>query len=316
MNGCDYLPRPSAGFDEGVRSTLRNLPERRAKRRFTAGRVAAIALAAALCLGGGALAVNGGLFPLLFPDGGEAVGDYVQTPAGAVDENEDWRLSVEGVLFDESTGAGLISLKLEDKSGEGGQPFTLGETLREYRRPGIAWSQLTECFAAPDEGQYGFIINTANRSGVGGRFYVDTERSADGVWYVEGAFIAGEDYAGEALRVDMTAPGAEAPALSVALPEFDTLPHISSADGAVTLSAAALRIADPDMFVVDEAEYIALRLADGTVQVIEDKSGGVDRTLYALGSMAGETGTYVLSFAPELENVRSVIVNDIEYMVK
>ena len=316
MNGCDYLPRPSAGFDEGVRSTLQNLPERRAKRRFTAGRVAAIALAAALCLGGGALAVNGGLFPLLFPDGGEAVGDYVQTPAGAVDENGDYRLSVEGVLFDESTGAGLISLKLEDKTGGGGAPFTLGEVFKEYRRPGIAWSRLTECVAAPDEGQYGFIINTADQAGVGGRFYADTLRSADGVWYVEGAFIAGEDYAGEALRVDMTAPGAGAPALSVALPEFDTLPHISSADGAVTLSAAALRIADPDMFVVDEAEYIALRLSDGTVQVIEDKSGGVDRTLYALGSMAGETGTYVLSFAPELENVRSVIVNDIEYMVK
>ena len=168
MNGYDYLPRPSAGFDEGVRSTLRNLPERRAKRRFTAGRVAAIALAAALCLGGGALAVNGGLFPLLFPDGGEAVGDYVQTPAGAADENEDWRLSVEGVLFDESTGAGLISLKLEDKTGEGGTPFTLGETFKEYRRPGIAWSRLTECFAAPDAGQYGFIINTANQGGVGG----------------------------------------------------------------------------------------------------------------------------------------------------
>ena len=66
--------------------------------------------------------MNGGLFPLLFPDGGAAVGDYVQTPAGAVDEDEDWRLSVEGALFDESTGAGLISLKLEDKSGEGGQP--------------------------------------------------------------------------------------------------------------------------------------------------------------------------------------------------
>ncbi len=316
MNGYDYLPRPSAGFDEGVRNTLQNLPERRAKRRFTAGRVAATALAAALCLGGGALAVNGGLFPLLFPDGGEAVGDYVQTPAGAVDENGDWRLSVEGVLFDGSTGAGLISLKLEDKTGEGAQPFTLAETLKEYRKPGIAWSWLTECFAAPDAGQYGFIINTANQAGVGGSFYVDTLRSADGVWYIEGAFIAGEDYAGEALRVDMTAPGAEAPALSVALPEFDTLPHISSADGAVTLSAAALRIADPDMFVVDEAEYIALRLSDGTVQVIEDKSGGVDRTLYALGSMAGETGTYVLSFAPELASVRSVIVNDIEYPVK
>ena len=310
------LPQPSAEFDKKVRNMLNNLPERRAKRRFTAGRVAAIALAAALCLGGGALAVNGGLFPLLFPDGGEAVGDYVQTPAGAVDENGDYRLSVEGVLFDESTGAGLISLKLEDKSGEGGAPFTLGETFKEYRRPGIAWSRLTECFAAPDAGQYGFIINTADQGGVGGRFYVDTERSADGVWYVEGAFIAGEDYAGEALRVDMTAPGAEAPALSVALPEFETLPHISSADGNVTLSAVGLTIADNGMFVVDEAEYIALRLADGTVQVIEDEAGGVDRTLYALGSMDGETGTYVLSFAPELENVRSVIVNDIEYMVK
>ena len=316
MNTNINLPGPSAEFDARVKSTLASLPERAQKRRFTAARVAAIALAAALCLGGGALAVSGGLFPLLFPDGGEAVVDYVQAPAGAVDENEDWRLSVEGVLFDGGTGAGLISLKIEDKTGEGRAPFTLGEVSVEYRKPGIAWSRLTECFAAPDGGQYDLTINTTAQAGVGGRFYVDTARSADGVWYVEGAFIAGEDYAGEALRVDMTVPGAEAPALSVALPEFDTLPHISSADGTVTLSAAALRIAGQDMFVVDEAEYIALVLSDGTVQVIEDRAAGVDRTLYALGSMAGETGTYVLSFAPELENVRSVIVNDIEYMVK
>ena len=89
-------PRPSAGFDEGVRSTLRNCPNAAQSAALPPGASAAIALATALCLGGGALAVNGGLFPLLFPDGGEAVGDYVQTPAGAVDENEDWRLSVEG----------------------------------------------------------------------------------------------------------------------------------------------------------------------------------------------------------------------------
>ena len=316
MNTYINLPGPSAEFDARVKSTLASLPERAQKRRFTAARVAAIALAAALCLGGGALAVSGGLFPLLFPDGGEAVVDYVQAPAGAVDENEDWRLSVEGVLFDGGTGAGLISLKIEDKTGAGRAPFTLGEVSVEYRKPGIAWSRLTECFAAPDGGQYDLTIKTTAQAVVGGRFYVDTVRSADGVWYVEGAFIAGEDYAGEALRVDMTAPGAEAPALSVALPEFETLPHISSADGNVTLSAVGLTIADNGMFVVDEAEYIALRLADGTVRVIEDRSGGVDSTLYALGSMAGETGTYVLSFAPELENVRSVIVNDIEYMVK
>ena len=310
------LPQPSTEFDEKVRKALQNLPERRAKRRFTAGRVAAIALAAALCLGGGALAVNGGLFPLLFPDGGAAVGDYVQTPAGAADENEDYRLSVEGVLFDESTGAGLISLKLEDKTGDGAQPFTLGETLKQYRRPGIAWSELTECFAAPDGGQYGFIINTANQGGIGSRFYVDTERSADGIWYIEGAFIAGKDYAGETLRVDMTAPGAKASALSVALPEFDSLPHLSGADGSVVLSQAGLSLNIPGMCVVDEADYIAVVMLDGTVQVIEDEAGGVDSTLYALGSVDGETGTYVLSFAPELENVRSVIVNDIEYMVK
>lgn len=310
------LPQPSAEFDEKVRKALQNLPERRARRRFTAGRVAAIALAAALCLGGGVLAANGGLFPLLFHDGGAAVGDYVQTPAGAADENEDYRLSVEGVLFDESTGAGLISLKLEDKSGEGRAPFTLGGASKEYRRPGIAWSQLTECFAAPDGGQYGFIINTANQGGIGSRFYVDTERSADGVWYVEGAFIAGEDYAGEALRVDMTAPGAEAPALSVALPESGSLPHLSGADGNIVLSQTGLSLNIPGMCVVDEADYIAVVMLDGTVQVIEDEAGGIDSTLYALGSVDGETGTYVLSFAPELENVRSVIVNDIEYMVK
>ena len=114
----------------------------------------------------------------------------------------------------------------------------------------------------------------------------------------------------------MTAPGAEAPTLSVALPEFDSLPHLSGADGNIVLSQAGLSLNIPGMYVVDEADYIAVVMLDGTVQVIEDEAGGVDSTLYALGSVGGETGTYVLSFAPELENVRSVIVNDIEYMVK
>lgn len=82
MMNRDFFPDKTERFDASVRQTLAALPEKRRARRMTAGKVAAIALAAALCLGGTALAAGGGLFPLLFPgDGGEAVGGYVQQPA-------------------------------------------------------------------------------------------------------------------------------------------------------------------------------------------------------------------------------------------
>lgn len=56
--------------------------------------------------------------------------------------------------------------------------------------------------------------------------------------------------------------------------------------------------------------------------MIIDEANAVDRTLYTLGTASepGEGGvedvaTYLLAVTPELENVRSVVVNDIEYQL-
>ena len=112
MMNRDFFPNVTEEFDERVRETLAALPEKR-RRRMTAGKIAAIALAAALCLGGTALAAGSGLFPLLFPgDGGEAISGYAVTPAAPAAENADWRLTVDSVLIDESSLTGVVSLRL------------------------------------------------------------------------------------------------------------------------------------------------------------------------------------------------------------
>ena len=100
-------------------------------------------------------------FPLLFPNGTDApLTDYVAAsePGTLTDENDQYRLSVESVLFDESAGVGIVSLHLQNKSGDGVMPFAVIELLPEYQnQPDLVWSNLSECCAVQD-GQYNFSV--------------------------------------------------------------------------------------------------------------------------------------------------------------
>lgn len=325
MMNRDFFPDTTEGFDASVRRTLAALPEKK-RRRMTAGKVAAIALAAALCLGGTALAASGGLFPLLFPgDGGEAVGGYVQQPAELVAENADWRLTVDSVLFDSSSRTGIVSLRLENLKGDGKMPFKVAELLPEYRdQPGMSWTALASTYANADGECWFDVLNAAGTSAFAGEYYLDTQRSTENVYYLEAALIAYEDYsAGDALTLGMYQHGKDAAVLSVDIPEPQALPSVSSGDGAVTLSQVGLRVELATAEVaVDAIDYVALRMADGSELVIIDKANGIDRTLYALGTASdpseGSTenvATYLLAATPELENVRSVVINNIEYQL-
>lgn len=325
MMNRDFFPDTTEGFDASVRRTLAALPEKK-RRRMTAGKVAAIALAAALCLGGTALAASGGLFPLLFPgDGGEAVGGYVQQPAEPVAENADWRLTVDSVLFDSSSRTGIVSLRLENLKGDGKMPFKVAKLLPEYRdQPNVSWTALASTYANADGECWFDVLNAAGTSAFTGEYYLDTQRSTENVYYLEAALIAYEDYsAGDALTLGMYQHGKDAAVLSVDIPEPQALPSVSSGDGAVTLSQVGLRVELATAEVaVDAIDYVALRMADGSELVIIDKANSVDRTLYALGTASdpseGSTenvATYLLAAAPELENVRSVVINDIEYQL-
>ncbi len=324
MMNRDFFPNVTEEFDERVRETLAALPEKR-RRRMTAGKVAAIALAAALCLGGTALAASGGLFPLLFPDGGDAISGYAATPATPVAENEDWRLTVDSVLLDENSLTGVVSLRLENLKGDGKMPFKIANLFPEYQnQPGMSWTAFAETYANED-GECSFaVINENRKLPFNGPFYLDTERSTENVYYLEAALIAYEDYsAGDALTLGMYQHGKDAAVLSVDIPEPQALPSVSSGDGAVTLSQVGLRVELATAEVaVDAIDYVALRMADGSELVIIDKANGIDRTLYALGTASdpseGSTenvATYLLAATPELENVRSVVINNIEYQL-
>lgn len=324
MMNRDFFPDTTEGFDASVRRTLAALPEKK-RRRMTAGKVAAIALAAALCLGGTALAASGGLFPLLFPDGGDAISGYAATPATPVAENEDWRLTVDSVLLDENSLTGVVSLRLENLKGDGKMPFKVAELLPEYRdQPGMSWTALASTYANADGECWFDVLNAAGTSAFAGEYYLDTQRSTENVYYLEAALIAYEDYsAGDALTLGMYRHGKDAAVLSVDIPEPQALPSVSSGDGAVTLSQVGLRVElATEEVAVDAIDYVAMRMADGSELVIIDEANAVDRTLYALGTASdpseGSTenvATYLLAVTPELENVRSVAINDIEYQL-
>ena len=324
MMNRDFFPNVTEEFDERVRETLAALPEKR-RRRMTAGKVAAIALAAALCLGGTALAASGGLFPLLFPDGGDAISGYAATPATGVAENEDWRLTVDSVLLDENSLTGVVSLRLENLKGDGKMPFKIAELLPEYRnQPGMNWTSLAETYSNGDGECWFDVQDVVGNTSFTGPFYLDTERSTENVYYLEAALIGYAGYAsGDAQTLAMYQYGEDGVVLSVALPEPQPMPSVKSAGGAVTLSQVGLRIElDTDETAVDIIDYAALRMTDGSEMVIIDEANSIDRTLYALGdSSAASEGspdnvaTYLLAVTPELENVRSVVVNGTEYVL-
>lgn len=316
----ELFPSVTPEFDARVRQTLAALPEKR-RRRLTGGKIAAIALAAALCLGGTALAAGNALFPLLFPGSGDAVSGYVEAPAEPVAENGEFRLTVDGVLFDESSNTGVVSLRLEDLKGYGEMPFKVSETLPEYRLPGVSWSTLAQ-MGWNDNGECYFDVTSSGGSGFTGRYYLDTERSGDGVYYIEAALIAFSDYMlGDALTLNMYQLGKDGAVLKVVLPEPKPLPSLQSGDGSVTLSQVGLRVRWAESgCAVDDIDYVAIRMADGSETVVIDEAGGIDRTLYTLGGStdtsgggANDVATYLLSVIPELENVRSIVINDIEY---
>ena len=325
MMNRDFFPNVTEEFDERVRETLAALPEKRRARRMTAGKVAAIALAAALCLGGTALAAGGGLFPLLFPDGGDAISGYAATPATPVAENEDWRLTVDSVLLDENSLTGVVSLRLENLKGDGKMPFKIANLFPEYQnQPGMSWTAFAETYANED-GECSFaVINENRKLPFNGPFYLDTERSTENVYYLEAALIGYGGYAhGDTLTLGMYQHGTDGALLSVTLPEPKAMPSVSSGDGEVTLSQIGLRVElDTSETAVDIIDYVALRMTDGGETVIIDDANHIDRTLYALGSPADLTenspanvATYLLAVTPELDSVRSVVVNDIEYQL-
>ena len=339
MNHNDF-PEMTDQFDQRVRRTLESLPEQPQRvRRIPFKRAVSIGLVAALCVGGTAFAASdlpqaiGQHFSLLLHGTDEQLlNDYTvtPTPGAATAENEKYRMTVESVLFDESAGAGLVSLHLENKAGDGVMPFEAAETLAEYQNPDIVWSNLSECVNVKD-GQYIFNVVYDGFFGYcGGHFYLDKSRSTENDYYIEGAFIPAGDYTpGSPLRLEVTEQGNwddvdgmqyYPPVLCVELPDFEPMPYYQTANGAVTLSQIGLRITaqQPDEVLVDQIEYIAVKMKDGTEQVVWDNASETYQTLYTMGfgpdaGFDSDTAVYALAQTFDLADVQSVTINDTEY---
>ena len=74
----------------------------------------------------------------------------------------------------------------------------------------------------------------------------------------------------------------------------------------------------PDETLVDRIEYIAVKMKDGTEQIVLDDAGNTDQTLYAMGfgpdaGFDSDTAVYVLAQTFALTDVQSVVINSTEY---
>ena len=344
MNHNDF-PKMTDAFDRRVRETLDSLPDQPQRvRRFPFKRAVSVGFVAALCVGGTAFAASdlpqaiGRHFELLLNGTDEQLlNDYTVTPApgAATAENDKYRLTVESVLFDESAGAGLVSLHLENKAGDGVMPFEVGEVMAEYQKPDIVWGRLSECVNVKD-GQYSFsVIYDGDFGFCGSRFYLDESRSTENDYYIEGAFIPNGDYtpgmplrfvAQETGKMQTVSSGANIGyiALEVSMTDFEQVPSLKSADGSITLSPIGLRITaqQPGEMLVDRIERIAVKMKDGSELVMRENESGdgvsIDQTLYVLGfgpdaGFDSDTVVYVLARTFDLADVQSVIINDTEY---
>lgn len=344
MNHNDF-PEMTDQFNQRVRETLDSLPEQPQRvRRFPFKRAVSVGLVAALCVGGTAFAASdlpqaiGQHFSLLLHGTDEQLlNDYTvtPTPGAATAENEKYRMTVESVLFDESAGAGLVSLHLENKAGDGVMPFGILELYPQYQNlPDVVWSNLSECYGSED-GQYDFNVMYGEYGFCGSRFYLDTSRSTANDYYIEGAFIPNGDYtpgtplrfvAQETGKMQAVSSGANIGyiALEVSMTDFEQVPSLKSADGSITLSPIGLRVTaqQPGEMLVDRIERIAVKMKDGSELIIrENGSGddvGIDQTLYVLGfgpdaGFDSDTVVYVLARTFDLADVQSVIINDTEY---
>lgn len=339
MNHNDF-PKMTDQFDARVRATLDNLPERQQTvRRFPLKRIISIGIAAALCIGGTAFAVNTeNWFPLLFPNGGDAdLASFVSQPepGAATDENDRYRMTVDSVLFDESAGVGIISVHMENKAGDGVMPFSL-RRFANYAEgeafDNIVWKDFINCSGEKD-GDYDFNVMYGESGSCDVSFYLNKSRSTENDYYLEGAFVPVADYQhGEPLRLEAVEVGEYmtdskevsqlTPALAVTLPEFQKMPHYKSENGDIMLSPIGLRIQNADKYSMEDNSVI-IRMKDNSELVILDDANHIDQILHASKGSSGKVGVDgtevydteigVLARTFEMENVSAIVINGKEY---
>jgi len=336
FNGFTFPPVPEE-FDRCVRNTLEALEDKPTtkKRRRPVRFFAIIGVAAALCLGGTAFAVNiNNWFPAMFPqNNNEALSGFVTAPEPetTVVRCDGYEAELEAVLYDEATGAGVVSFHLRDLKNTGVRPFQLSHVFSQYQdKKDLAWSRLVECFGSKD-GELGFALLCNESDFCGGHFYLNETRSTANDYYIEGAFVLGQDYIeGSPLRVEIQQLGTYtvdsnntmrvAPILTLGLPEPKPMPSLSSEDGSITLSQIGFHTQSGELDV-DNIDKVSIIMKDGSFLVIRDQENDIDQVLYALGESSPgseryDISSYVLAQSFDIADVQAIEINGVTYPLK
>lgn len=297
--------------------------------------------AAALCIAGTAFAGEiRNYFDLLFSGADESlIEEYVvgtDEENEIIAENENFKIKLEALVFDEETRVGNICFVLENKKKDGEKLFeqmSKEKIYPEYHN--AAWANLCEIFAG-DEGQLSFLLSNGNGGWCADKYYLDTARSDENTYYIQGTFIeAGADEENERmpfnsatdiLHLSMNRIEEEANGLQLELPKPQKMPSKKSAAGdqTVILSQIGLRYqVDGKEMLVDEIKDVSIQFNDGTAFILCDDTQYIDNSLYTLGTWSEkaeinscDTVIYSLARLMDLEKVSAVVINGIELKIQ
>ena len=230
---------------------------------------------------------------------------------------EDYTLTVEGYVLDESTSTAKFYYTIEHPGGfgEGAVDWTHGLLNSDVYKPYLQFETKSD----------------VDPSFFGGRAYVDLERSTqEKLYIVESAAGFGGWKAEDGLRIRFLLQGElheeglriyrDDPSLDVYLdlPGVESLPVVSAVDpvtgDTVQLSVIGLKVGCEDL---DMIGCVALEYADGTRYTVYDSTSNLDNADYGLGD--GESpnmvARYVFNRLVDPSQVAAVVVDGQRYEV-
>ena len=123
----------------------------------------------------------------------------------------------------------------------------------------------------------------------------------------------------------------EALVLHLPLDDGGGMKRLSAAEGDISISPIAMRMNITDMDFLRQIEpydkslseplesnidILALKFKDGSEYVIQDEERNIDNTMYVLVSEEGYVVSYSFNRLVDVDNVTSVVINDMEFTVE
>ena len=228
---------------------------------------------------------------------------------------EDYTLTVEAHLYDSATDCGVIYYTLENPNGVGEYKLQYND---EVWWPDGELVRIMNCFGN------NFIIKeeTTNTKLSVAHYYSAVE---EGVDHIEVSFTD---------RVpdgEYDAAQLEALVLHLPLDDGGGMKRLSAAEGDISISPIAMRMNITDMDFLRQIEpydkslseplesnidILALKFKDGSEYVIQDEERNIDNTMYVLVSEEGYVVSYSFNRLVDVDNVTSVVINDMEFTVE